>query len=503
KAAALASLVDDNTIALAHTVASEISILSDSFILRESDVTDTSNKLTQDLKTLGLESEASTSDPQASSPSTLRLDPSLPTYIEPAYKWLLKHLHNPYPKKEIKQRLADEADSTIERISDWFVDVRRRITWTIVLREEFGRNRNDMVDAATRFFRNTPLPEDVHGRFVMIEVLARELYSHKFVASGLSNKLTSAVKDLTPARQEKVRDDRVRQVRAAKQAAKLGIYPSPPHSNRSSPVLDVGRKRAFSETSDGAYFDSRKRSRTDDAYALPSPPSSGASSPNTRKRRLSDDDAPSAKRARTNRSASDPTPVTVTFSGNPDLLADWFSSEPEATPDLFDPAQQLDIQLFNRADYELPEEEPAAYPAQYITQTSSLPPPPPPEPEDFNITLPAEYANAFDIHIPSEPWDQSLTSYDSMSLFNNLIEIHQPAESYLEPFSGRGDSYISRQSVAESFGFEPTTSYETPVAYSAMGKASGHFINDLLDQQHQHQNQKFDEYAFYPSAASY
>jgi hypothetical protein len=66
---------------------------------------------------------------------------------------------------------------------------------------------------------------------------------------------------------------------------------------------------------------------------------------------------------RTNRAASDPIPVTVSLSGTPDLLADWFSSDQPGDTNLFQPDQLLDIKFFDPSEYDLSEEE-AAAPAQ-------------------------------------------------------------------------------------------------------------------------------------------
>ncbi|KAJ7925966.1 C-terminal domain of homeodomain 1-domain-containing protein [Mycena leptocephala] len=411
KAALNTNNLDQDTINLAHNVASKVAIFADVFLALGRDSENISTALVNQLETVfdDLTIDGHIVDtpspghifPPSTSNVTTRTDPSLPPYIEPAYKWLLKHLHNPYPKKEIKERIADETGSSMERISDWFVDVRRRMGWTRLLREEFGRKRVDLIDAATRYYvhpnRKYPLPTDIHGRFVEMEAFAREMYAAKFVPSALSNKLTAAVKEITPELQEKARLERRQKLQAEREAAKLGFYPSPAPSGSSSPISDpgastsfAGRKRSSSEVSD-ADDSFTKRSRTDD-FGLPSPPLSGYSSPATRKRRLSDADGPGAKRPR-NRATSAPIPVSVTLTGTPDILADWFSSDREGDTNLFEPGQLLDIKFFDPSEYNFPEEE-APAPVEPVVKTTTLPPTF--EPDTVTFEVPAEQIFDFD-----------------------------------------------------------------------------------------------------------
>ncbi|KAJ6575304.1 C-terminal domain of homeodomain 1-domain-containing protein [Mycena capillaripes] len=513
--AMVAKSLDDETAALAHTIASEVVISAELFSSQFDNMHAALVTMDSVLDGLSLNDDPESSDAQyiMPPPPPTRPDPSLPPYIEPAYKWLLKHLHNPYPKKEIKEKIADETGSSMERISDWFVDVRRRMGWTRLLREEFGRKRVDLIDAATRYYvhpnRKYPLPADIHGKFVEMEAFAKEMYAAKFVPSALSNKLTAAVKDLTPELQEQAREQRWQKVQVEREAAKLG-YPSPPPSGASSPISDpgastsfAGRKRSSSEISD--VDDSlSKRSRTNDSdpFALPSPPYSGQSTPNSRKRRLSDADAPNAKRPR-NRAASDPIPVTITLTETPEFLADWFSSDRGGDTNLFEPGQLLDIKFFDPAEYDFPEEEPPA-PLQPAVKTTTLPPMPESDMITFNI--PGGSGNDLDslfdfatfsdgfYHHPPPDLNDSYVSYTPMDPYPRSV-VYEPS-SFMEPFTGAYDSgYITRDSVAESFGFESADSQENPMVYSALpGKASGHLISGLFEQQHKIQN----EYPLYP-----
>ncbi|KAJ7619209.1 C-terminal domain of homeodomain 1-domain-containing protein [Mycena polygramma] len=507
--ASQAGSLDVQTKALAHSIASGISISADAFLTLQSET----NQVTAQLETVfeGLDLDiipdtGSIPDTSSSSLTAARPDPSLPPYIEPAYKWLLKHLHNPYPKKEIKEKIADETGSSMERISDWFVDVRRRMGWTKLLREEFGRKRVNLIDAATRYYirpsRKYPLPVDIHGKFVEMEAYAKEMYAAKLVPSALSNQLTAAVKDLTPELQEQARQQRLQKLEAQREAARLGVYPSPAPSGASSPTSDpgastsfAGRKRSSSEMSDGGNY-SGKRSRSDDsdAFGLPSPPYSSSSSPTSRKRRLSDADAPNAKRA--NRGVSGAIPVALTLDGTPEILADWFSTDRigETNP-IFEPGQLLDIKFFDPTEY-FTEEEPAAPPAP-VAKTPTLPTAL--ESDTVTIELPHGAENFFDFSdFPGADFSQQLTGNLDFVPFNPTPmnaypdpAVYEP-EPFLEPFTGGyGQSYISRDSVVESFGFE----HDSPLAYSPMpdGKASGKFISGLFEQQNRLQT----EYSLY------
>jgi len=80
-------------------------------------------------------------------------------------------------------------------------------------------------------------------------------------------------------------------------------------------------------------------------------------------------------------------------------------------------------------------------------------------------------------------------SYPPTDLYGPFV--YQPP-SFLEPFTGSYDhSFITHDSVAESFGFESVASHDNPAVYSAFpdGKASGNLINGLFEQQHKIQNE--------------
>jgi hypothetical protein len=124
--------------------------------------------------------------------------------------------------------------------------------------------------------------------------------------------------------------------------------------------------------------------------------------------------------------------------------------------------------------------------------------PPTFEPDTVTFEVPAEEIFDFDAMFrddfcqPQPPNLDPLVSYDPFPA--GPIVYKAP---FLEPFTGRSydHSYITRESVAESFAFESVPSHNDPLVYSAFpdGKASGQLISGLLEQQNKIQN----EYALY------
>ncbi|KAJ6621172.1 C-terminal domain of homeodomain 1-domain-containing protein [Mycena sp. CBHHK59/15] len=556
-------VLDNDTIALAHTIAAQVTIVADLFLSIRKD----SDNITNHLETIfdGLNLDVPVVDADSFSPSEsnsdhpslpaslsplshasvgLGSDSSLPSYIEPAYKWLLKHLHNPYPAKKIKQQFADDTGSSVERISDWFVDVRRRMGWSELLRDDFGRRRLDLVNDAKRFFisddpRN-PLPVELVGKFTKMKTFAEEMYAAKFVPSQLSNKLTSAVKTLTPELQEKAREERFRKLQAQREASKNAhAYPSPAPSGAPSPISDPGassssqsfasRKRSSSDASDDDS--SNKRSRTDDGPSpdffdtgLLSPPhSDAASSPTSssfsdgpsRKRRLSDADAHGAPKRPHNRlsgprvqAVSAPSmPFTITLTGTPELLADWFSSDRQGSTTQLEPGELLDIHYFDPASLQFGEEPPA--PSQpVLTEVTSLP-------QALNAstsTLTLDLTLDFDEQLAQYlqwPTESSLPQASTMSITNQsyvgsvtyepskgfsppTCQIVNPGPGVYEPapsdaYANGYDfnpGYITRENVAERFAYDAMPSeMSNPARYSAYtdGNTASEFITGIFE----------------------
>nr|WDY60854.1 HD MAT HD1 protein [Suillus americanus] len=259
---------------------------------------------------------------------------SLPQFIEPAYKWLLANIHNPYPSCDTKANIARSSGCSMNSVAAWFISARRRIGWTTICRKHFNNCRADTVDAASRaLIKEDPTrvlePAILHD-FQQMKAATQDLYASTFTKSALAGDLDAVVKDMTEedrlrlerekkgrAQEEKKRREEGKEMRRSQRAldrqaqkmhAALASCPSPSHSSPPSPVPTLeeswtdesedeedefippvlaGRKRRASVTSESTRQPScadrpmkRLRSsakvptRLADTSALPSPPSS-------------------------------------------------------------------------------------------------------------------------------------------------------------------------------------------------------------------------------------
>jgi hypothetical protein len=271
--------VDDETIALAHAIASRVAILAARYL----DFSMLSEEITSDLRnnlddifaqlsvadvSLSTETQRAASlhleiiDPAQPSPaSALSTDApsSFPPYIAPAHKWLLKNLHNPYPSNEVKESLSRSPGVSLKQINAWFINVRRRIGWTALSRKHFDGSHTETIDAAYRAFvkedPKRPLLYTVSSEFEALKVAAEDLYSDKLRKSVLAGKLDTAVKDMTDedrvkrgrrkmklTEDEKRRQDNEKESRKRERAndkvfksSARSFYPSPDRSSYGSP----------------------------------------------------------------------------------------------------------------------------------------------------------------------------------------------------------------------------------------------------------------------------
>ncbi|KDQ31622.1 A mating type protein [Pleurotus ostreatus PC15] len=241
--------LDDETVGLAHTTASRVATLAESLLKfhneNQSATVDFKSDLEDLLEHLDI---ADDGEPVSnSSPvSTLHQPPILkqvqrasyqpPTYIEPAYKWLLKNVHNPYPSKETKELLSRRTATSVQNIDAWFLNARRRIGWTTISKKFFGGSKADTVAAAFRALSDdpklyanaaeseedhTPLPGNIQMAFVEMEDAAKGLYSQKFSKSQLASKLDGMLKDMTDNDRERRRMDRGKEKAAEKAKREL------------------------------------------------------------------------------------------------------------------------------------------------------------------------------------------------------------------------------------------------------------------------------------------
>ena len=49
-------------------------------------------------------------------------------------KWLINHIHYPYPTKGEKQKLCDESGLTLRQVDNWFTNTRKR-HWKRIIKE--------------------------------------------------------------------------------------------------------------------------------------------------------------------------------------------------------------------------------------------------------------------------------------------------------------------------------------------------------------------------------
>lgn len=215
----------------------------------------------------------------------LERDRMTAAYIEPAYRWLVDNLHNPYPIREVRNKICRETNTPRKDLDNWFTNARRRIGWNTLLKS-FGGDRDRLVEAATTYFFGEEENQYDHIAiaFADMESTLTDLYSGKFEQSNLGRKLGGVVKNMTPElqAQEQANKKRREEQREAERKAKKArmerarevdarrAYPSPDRSPGRSvdPSLPSeatpSRKRRSSDDDEDSDSDaprSKKRSR--------------------------------------------------------------------------------------------------------------------------------------------------------------------------------------------------------------------------------------------------
>lgn len=238
--------VDTDTLLLAYSTSSTVSLLADTFVRLESESEVMSSTLQSDLDLIFAQINLADKSPSPVAVARSSSPSSTLNYIPSAYQWLLSNLHNPYPSSDIKNTLARNAHAPRKDIDGWFVDVRKRIGWNALRKNYFSNRRADIVDAATRFFvqddPKRPLSAVVELEFAAIESRGKDLYSEKYTESVLASKLDLTVKDLTPEMksQAKRNSQRGRQNQRQTRSTRVAsFYPSPEHSPGSSSDLSL------------------------------------------------------------------------------------------------------------------------------------------------------------------------------------------------------------------------------------------------------------------------
>ena len=172
----------------------------------------------------------------------------MPPYIPPAYTWLLRNLHNPYPSKETKVTIAEESGSSSKDVDNWFINVRRRIGWNKLRSKHFENKRSLIVEAAKDFFK---VPRALHSsahaagdskanydsKFKSIENCARDLYP--LFETPLATKLDESGGNLSPAAKDRVQVECSEVQGGAEELQPLIAYPTPERSPERSPEISV------------------------------------------------------------------------------------------------------------------------------------------------------------------------------------------------------------------------------------------------------------------------
>ncbi|KAG5640228.1 hypothetical protein DXG03_009767 [Asterophora parasitica] len=482
--AARTANITEETLTTADVVSSRIAFLTDQIM----DFKSSSDALKDDLEDVFAQFDINDNSRVASSsravseniPSLPELpnyttNSSHPSYIEPAYQWLLNNIHNPYPSKEARIAIAREVNSDAKSIDSWFIYARKRMGWNTLRKKHFANKRVDIVDAATRFFvqedPRRPLDPTVELEFAGIKKCAKDLYADRFERSTLASKLDIAVKDLTPATQAQAREERERRRQEARQreedALAASAYPSPHRSPHRSPehigVVPLeqdedlatthpegiaGRKRrSLSPVEDDNSVDrSHKRttlrtplsttglpSPTPSSHQLlhrsPTPPPATDSTPLpiiSRKRRLSDAGGQGVPKRPKNlpagprmQAVSDPLPMSgPSFEAS--SINDWFNAHfgilSPVVVDPLDTCDALDVEVFN---YPPVDGDTSSSASQPLPQSSSL--------ESADLAVPALVAD-------DSPFTQEL------DISTNTFDIDDLFLDYEEPetqFSGQ------------------------------------------------------------------
>ncbi|KAF8140602.1 C-terminal domain of homeodomain 1-domain-containing protein [Boletus edulis] len=241
--------VGKETFYLAHSVASRIANLANCFLdIRRGEESSTTSlqrdcdAMLHQMAALDLNTNPKPLQPDNSNDARCsRSHPSTtisnaeglpPPFLVTARQWLLENVHNPYPSKEVKARMAATSSCQVSSINSWFINTRRRIGWTTLCREHFSNCRADMIDAAYRaLVEEDPqraLSPELRHSFVAMRVAVEDLYSSTLNRSTFAGDLDTMVKAMTKENGEVAEVGKCRQ---AKQANLTKVvqdsYPSP------------------------------------------------------------------------------------------------------------------------------------------------------------------------------------------------------------------------------------------------------------------------------------
>ena len=184
--------LQDVTVELARTVASRVHLLSSSILSLGEEMDSLTSGFQKELNDMFAAMSLSEQSPDISCISMPRSTSSLPLYVKPAYTWLMKSLHNPYPPKHVKATISRESGCNVKDIDNWFINVRRRIGWNRLRRVHFANKRQEILSAAACFFGKAggfkTLDSHLEMEFASIQNNAVNLYNDKFTGSHYSSR---------------------------------------------------------------------------------------------------------------------------------------------------------------------------------------------------------------------------------------------------------------------------------------------------------------------------
>lgn len=150
-------------------------------------------------------SPSKTPNIRGSSSSSTESDPdAVPPHIPHAYDWLVKHIHDPYPSSAVKADIAAESGVSSKTVSEWFVNVRRRIGWNKISKQYFKGKRALTVDCARIVFLGDPenlqVTSSIRKSFYDMKITAETLFDGKLETSDVAKQLDKLVRNVTEAR---------------------------------------------------------------------------------------------------------------------------------------------------------------------------------------------------------------------------------------------------------------------------------------------------------------
>ncbi|KAG2076874.1 hypothetical protein BDR04DRAFT_1089142 [Suillus decipiens] len=306
-----------DTISLANMVASRVAIIANCFFDFHKTHEESRNQLLDGVESIleGFNRVTISPPSMMTAQNAQSSESSLPLFIEPAYKWLLANIHNPYPTSDTKDNIARSSGCSINSVATWFISARRRIGWTTICRKHFKNCRADTIDAAFRaLVKEDPacaLSPAIFHDFQQMKAATQDLYASTFTKSALAGDLDAVVKDMTEddrirlewekkerAQEEKKHREETKEIRRLqraldKQAKKaytpFTSYPSPRHSRSPSPIPTLEESWTDESEDEEDHFippvlAGRKRRASVSSVLTDSTPSSRADRPMKRLR---------------------------------------------------------------------------------------------------------------------------------------------------------------------------------------------------------------------------